>query len=110
MAQQVLKHLVHEQERKVTIDAIQKAVAEQLQLDSRQQLKQKSNTHKIVYPRQVAMYLVKELTTPRCRRSAGPSAASTTPPCIHSIQKIEKQRQTDPDLNRMIHSLMDSLQ
>ena len=29
---------------------------------------------------------------------------------MHSINKIEQSRLTDPDLNRMLHSLMDSLQ
>jgi chromosomal replication initiator protein len=29
---------------------------------------------------------------------------------LHSIGKIEKDRQTNPELNRLIHSLMDSLQ
>src|SRR5664279_2659556 len=61
MAQQVLKHLVHVQDRRVTIDSIQKAVAERFQV-KQSQLKEKSNTKKVVYPRQVAMYLVKELT------------------------------------------------
>src|SRR3984893_10553063 len=48
------------QDRKVTIDAIQKAVAERFQI-KQSSLKEKSNTKKVVYPRQVAMYLVKEL-------------------------------------------------
>ena len=76
MAQQVLKHLVHAQDRKVTIDSIQKAVAEKLRHQAIQ-LKEKSNTKNIVVPRQVAMYLVKELThglaagdRPRFRRQA----------------------------------------
>jgi chromosomal replication initiator protein len=61
MAQQVLKHLTPAQDRRVTIDTIQKAVAEKFGI--RQiQLKEKSNTRTIVYPRQVAMFLVKELT------------------------------------------------
>src|SRR3954465_11470321 len=52
MSQQVLKHLVHVQDRRVTIDAIQKAVAEKFQI-KQIQLKEKSNTKKVVYPRQV---------------------------------------------------------
>ena len=61
MAQQALKNLIHTQERRVSIDAIQKAVAERFQI-KQSQLKEKSNTKAVVYPRQVAMYLVKELT------------------------------------------------
>lgn len=109
MAQQVLKHLVHVQDRRVPIDAIQKAVAERFQI-KQSQLKEKSNTKKVVYPRQVAMYLVKELTDaslPEIGRAFGGKHHTTV---IHSVNKIEESRQNDGELNRLIHSLMDSLQ
>ncbi len=109
MAQQVLKHLLHVQERRVTIDAIQKAVAERFQI-KQSQLKEKSNTKTIVYPRQIAMYLVKELThasLPEIGRAFGGKHHTTV---IHSIAKIEGLRHKDPDLNKMLHSLIDSLQ
>ncbi len=109
MAQQVLKHLTHAQDRRVTIDAIQKAVSDKYGI-KQSQLKEKSNTKTIVGPRQVAMYLVKELTTaslPEIGRAFGGKHHTTV---IHSINKIERQRQSDPDLNRLLHSLMDSLQ
>jgi chromosomal replication initiator protein len=109
MAQQVLKNLLHVQERRVTIDAIQKAVAERFQI-KQSQLKEKSNTKTIVYPRQIAMYLVKDLThasLPEIGRAFGGKHHTTV---IHSIDKIEALRHKDPDLNKMLHSLMDSLQ
>jgi chromosomal replication initiator protein len=109
MAQQVLKHLVHVQDRRVTMDSIQKAVAEHFQIKPNQ-LKEKSNTKKIVYPRQVAMYLIKELTSaslPEIGRAFGGKHHTTV---IHSIAKIEKERHIDPELNRLLHKLMDSLQ
>ncbi len=109
MTQQVLKHLTHAQDRRVTIDAIQKAVAEKYGI-KQSQLKEKSNTKTIVGPRQVAMYLVKELTTaslPEIGRAFGGKHHTTV---IHSINKIGRLRQADPDLNRLLHSLMDSLQ
>ncbi|HXB68395.1 MAG TPA: chromosomal replication initiator protein DnaA [Candidatus Acidoferrales bacterium] len=108
MAQQILKHMVHVQDRRVTIDAIQKAVAEKFQI-KQTQLKEKSNTKKVVYPRQVAMYLVKELTNaslPEIGRAFGGKHHTTV---IHSINKIDKERHIDPELNRLLHSLMDSL-
>ncbi len=109
MAQQVLRHIVHLQDRKVTIDSIQKAVAERFQIKP-SQLKEKSNTQKVVRPRQVAMYLVKELTDaslPEIGRAFGGKHHTTV---IHSIRKIDKERQADPELNRLIHSLMETLQ
>ncbi len=109
MAQQVLKHLLHAQDRRVTIDAIQKAVAEKFGV-KQAQLKEKSNTKAIVHPRQVAMYIVKQLTSaslPEIGRAFGGKHHTTV---IHSINKITEARHNDPDLNRMLHSLIDSLQ
>jgi chromosomal replication initiator protein len=109
MAQQVLRHLVHAQDRKVTIDGIQKAVADRFDI-KQSQLKEKSNTRQVVHPRQVAMYLVKELTNaslPEIGRAFGGKHHTTV---MHSIKRIEQQRQTDPDLNRLLHNLIDSLQ
>jgi chromosomal replication initiator protein len=109
MAQQVLKHLVHTQERRVSIDSIQKVVAEHFVL-KQAQLKEKSNTRTIAYPRQIAMYIVKEMTTaslPEIGRAFGGKHHTTV---LHSIHKIEKLRQSDQDFNRLIHRLIDSLQ
>jgi chromosomal replication initiator protein len=109
VAQQALRHLVHAQDRKVTIDAIQKSVAERYGLRPAE-LKQKSNTNKIVFPRQVAMYVVKQLTSaslPEIGRAFGGKHHTTV---LHSVEKIERLKQTDPELNRVLHTLMDSLQ
>jgi chromosomal replication initiator protein len=109
MAQQVLKNLLHAQERRVTIDAIQKGVADKFSM-KQSQLKEKSNAKAVVFPRQVAMYLVKELTAaslPEIGRAFGGKHHTTV---MHSIDKIAKQKQSDPDLNRILHSLIDSFQ
>ena len=108
MAQHCLKHLAYPQEKKITIETIQKAVAEHFGMQP-SQLKLKSNTRRITEPRQLAMYLVKELTgasLPEIGRAFGGKHHTTV---LHSIQKIEKLRQTDPDLNRTIHKLIDSI-
>jgi chromosomal replication initiator protein len=109
MAQQALKHMIHEQERRITIDSIQKATAEKFNI-KQSQLKEKSNAKDIVRPRQVAMYLVKELTQaslPEIGRAFGNKHHTTV---IHSVRKIEELRQTDGELNKTINSLIDTLQ
>lgn len=107
MAQQILKQLIHPQERKISIEAIIKAVAERHGLTA-SQLKQKTNARHVAEPRQVAMYLVKELTDaslPEIGRHFGGKHHTTV---LYSIQKVEKNRNTNPDLNRIIHSVIDS--
>jgi chromosomal replication initiator protein len=108
MAQQVLKHLTAGQERRITIESIIKAVADKFNLQPGQ-LKQKTNEQKIAYPRQIAMYLARELTSsslPEIGRAFGGKHHTTV---LHSIQKIDKLRQRDQDLNSIIHSLVDSI-
>jgi chromosomal replication initiator protein len=108
MAQQVLKYLISTGERRITMDSILRAVAEKFNLQP-MQLKQKSNARQIAYPRQIAMYLIKDLTQaslPEIGRVFGGKHHTTV---LHSVQKIERLRQTDTDLNRLIHSLTDSV-
>jgi chromosomal replication initiator protein len=109
MAQQTLKHLSAGPEKKVSVESIIKAVAERFNLQSAQ-LKAKSNTRQIAYPRQIAMYLVKELThasLPEIGRYFGGKHHTTV---LHSVTKIDELRHKDEVLNSLIQSLMDSLQ
>ena len=108
MAQQTLKHLVPGQEKRITMDSVLRTVAERFNLQPNQ-LKQKTNTQAIAYPRQVAMYLIKDLTSaslPEIGRAFGGKHHTTV---LHSIQKIERLRQQDVNLNRLIHSIIDSI-
>jgi chromosomal replication initiator protein len=108
MAQQVLKYLIPGQERRVTMDSVIRAVAERFQLQPAQ-LKQKTNARQISYPRQIAMYLIKELThasLPEIGRVFGGKHHTTV---LHSVQKIDRLRHNDSDLNQTIHNVMDSI-
>jgi chromosomal replication initiator protein len=109
MAQQTLKHLNTGSEKRISVESIIRTVAERFSMQPAQ-LKVKSNTRQIAYPRQVAMYLVKELThasLPEIGRYFGGKHHTTV---LHSIQKIEELRHRDEVLNNLIHSVMDSLQ
>jgi chromosomal replication initiator protein len=108
MAQQNLKHLTGPVERRITIEAIVRVVAEHFSLTPNQ-LKQKSNARQIAYPRQIAMYLIKELTQaslPEIGRWFGGKHHTTV---LHSVQKIERLREQDEDLNILLNRLSDSL-
>ncbi|MCC7154719.1 MAG: chromosomal replication initiator protein DnaA [Bryobacterales bacterium] len=107
MAQQLLKPLLPTHERRVTIDAIIRTVAEKYGLQPAQ-LKQKTNAHEISRPRQVAMYLAKELTSaslPEIGRAFGNKHHTTV---LHSLRKVEELRHEDPDLNKLIHNVVES--
>ena len=106
--QQVLKNFIDSQARKVTIESIQKAVAEQFGLRL-VEIKAKNNSRSIVYPRQIAMYLAKHLTEaslPEIGRQFGGKHHTTV---LHSVEKIETVRKNDKDLNRLLNKLTEQL-
>jgi chromosomal replication initiator protein len=106
--QQVLKNFIDSQARKVTIESIQKAVAEQFGLRL-VEIKAKNNSRAIVYPRQIAMYLAKHLTEsslPEIGRQFGGKHHTTV---LHSVEKIDEARKTDKDLNRLLTKLTEQL-
>ncbi|MDX2179091.1 MAG: chromosomal replication initiator protein DnaA [Bryobacteraceae bacterium] len=108
MAHNILKHLSQTTDKRISIDSIVRLVAERFQLQPAQ-LKMKSNERKIAYPRQIAMYIAKELThasLPEIGRAFGNKHHTTV---LHSVQKIEALRLKDPDLNKLLHNLSDTL-
>jgi chromosomal replication initiator protein len=107
-AQLCLKQFIDTQVRKISIEAIQRAVADQFGMRIAE-LKQKNNSRSIVVPRQIAMYLAKQLTEaslPEIGRQFGNKHHTTV---MHSISKIEEQRRADKDLNRMLTALQEDL-
>jgi len=108
LAQDVLRNVLQHDERAVTIEVIQKFVADYYQLKLIE-LKSRNNSKSVAMPRQIAMYLCKALTNaslPEIGRSFGGKHHSTV---IHSIRKIEDLRKRDGNFNTLINTLSESL-
>jgi chromosomal replication initiator protein len=108
LAQEALRDVLRQEERAVTIDMIQKFVADFYQLKM-VELKSRNNSKSVAMPRQVAMYLCKALThasLPEIGKSFGGKHHSTV---IHSVRKVEDLRQRDPVFNKLVNSLIESL-
>ncbi|AXC11389.1 Chromosomal replication initiator protein DnaA [Acidisarcina polymorpha] len=106
--QQCLKAFIDTQVRKITIESIQRSVAEQFGMRVAE-LKQKNNSRSVVVPRQIAMYLAKQMTEaslPEIGRQFGGKHHTTV---MHSIGKIDELKRTDKDLNRTLNKLMETL-
>jgi chromosomal replication initiator protein len=106
--QQCLKQFIDMQVRKITIESIQRAVAEQFGMKV-SDLKQKNNSRNVVVPRQIAMYLAKQMTEaslPEIGRQFGNKHHTTV---MHSIGKIDELRRTDKDLHRTLNKLQEML-
>src|SRR5262245_61234830 len=107
LAQDVLRNVLQNDDRAVTIEIVQKAVADHYSLKVAE-LKSKNNSKSVAMPRQIAMYLCKALTNaslPEIGKSFGGKHHSTV---IHSIRKVEDLRQKDGDFNTVINTLMES--
>jgi chromosomal replication initiator protein len=91
------------------LEKIQKIICHRFQIKPFQ-LKSKNNSPKVAFPRQVAMYLCKELakvSLPEIGKKFGGKHHTTV---IHSIRKIEKLRAKDPEFNKEINSLISTFQ
>jgi chromosomal replication initiator protein len=107
LAQEVLRNVLDHEEKAVTIDIIQKFVADYYQLKLTE-LKSRNNSKSIAMPRQIAMYLCKSLThasLPEIGRSFGGKHHSTV---IHSIKKVEALRKQDSNFNTVLNSFVQS--
>ena len=107
LAQEALKNIVEEEERAITIETIQKVVADFYNLKVAD-LKSKTNSRNIAVPRQIAMYLCKSLTKaslPEIGREFGGKHHTTV---LHSINKINDLYDQKGHFHRIINSLIDS--
>lgn len=84
---EALRDLLALQEKLVTIDNIQKTVAEYYKIKVADLLS-KRRSRSVARPRQMAMALAKELTTTACRKSAMRLAAETIPPCCTPAARL----------------------
>jgi chromosomal replication initiator protein len=108
LAQEVLKNVIGQDDKAVTVDMIQKSVADYYQLKV-VDMRARNNSKSVALPRQIAMYLCKALThasLPEIGRSFGGKHHSTV---IHSIRKIETLRKKDRDFNNVINGLIERL-
>src|SRR5947209_3813360 len=106
LAQYVLTNILDHEQKAVTIELIQKFVADYYNLKLGE-LKSRNNSKSVAKPRQIAMYLCKSLThasLPEIGRSFGGKHHSTV---IHSIRKVEDLRRKDSDFNTLIGGFLE---
>jgi len=104
LAKEALKDLLTKENKPITGPEILKVVAAHYGLKV-SDLKSKSNARTIAFPRQVAMFLCKELTDlsyPEIGRLFNDKHHSTV---MYSVDKIDQLKQDDSDLSRTIEML-----
>lgn len=104
MAQEVLRDLLRCNDRKITIEEIQRRVAEYFNVRMADMLSAR-RARAVARPRQIAMYLSKQLTTrslPEIGRKFGGRDHTTV---IHAVRKIDELRQSDSGLGEDVDLL-----
>ena len=100
----ILSDLIRSNERKISVEDIQKAVANHYSIKI-SDITSSSRLKQFTLPRQVAMYLAKQLTRlsfPEIGRKFGGRDHTTV---LHSVKKIEEALNTDPDISSDIKYL-----
>ncbi|MCS6975334.1 MAG: chromosomal replication initiator protein DnaA, partial [Cyclobacteriaceae bacterium] len=104
LAREVLKNIIREIQADVSVDFIQKTVAEYFKVDV-EALKGKAKKREIVIPRQVAMYFCKrytQLTLALIGENFGGRDHSTV---IHALESVEDMMKTDAHFKSSVEEL-----
>ena len=104
MAKNVLRDIIGEKKKIIAMDDIEEAVAERFHVKIAD-MKSRRRSKTLVHPRQIAMYLCRELTDasfPEIGRHFGGKDHTTI---IHACKQIAKAKATDGALNSTLESL-----
>jgi chromosomal replication initiator protein len=107
-AREVLRDLVVDDRRAVSSESVLRAVASYYGLKPAQ-LKSKNNARRISQPRQIAMYICKQLagmSLPQIGKDLGGKHHTTV---LHSIRKIESLKKKDASIGEAVEKILQSI-
>ncbi|GFO56791.1 chromosomal replication initiator protein DnaA [Geomonas sp. Red276] len=108
MAREVMKDIIVEKTKDITVEMIQKMVAEHFRIKV-SELKSDKRLKTLVVPRQIAIFICRELTKasyPEIGEKFGGKDHSTI---IHSVKKVEKQMAADADFKATVEDIKKKL-
>ena len=104
LAQEVLKNIINTRQKTVTIDAIQKTVAGFFSIPE-ESFRSKKRTKELVEPRQLAMYLARQLTTASLNDIGSKFGGKDHTTVLHALQKVKNQIATDAAFEEQVKSI-----
>jgi chromosomal replication initiator protein len=108
IAKQVLKDLLPDENKPITIEIIQKTVCESLGIKM-QDIKSKKRTKEISNARKLAMYITKKLTNLSLSEIGNAFGGKDHATVIYACKQIEKEKEKDENLSRLIDSIIRKL-
>jgi chromosomal replication initiator protein len=109
LAQEVLAELWGDEEKIITIDQVQRKVADAFGLRP-SDLKAKNRTKAVAFPRQIAMYLARQLTHASLAEIGRAFGGKDHTTVLHAVDKLQRLLQEDPKLRKTIDGLIQGIQ
>lgn len=109
VAVMTLKDMVRETARAISVEMIQKTVAEFFRVPS-SDLRAKKRTRNIVLPRQIAMYLARQLTAQSLPEIGNAFGGKDHTTVLHSCKKIGQSLLVDREIKNIVDQLLTTLQ
>jgi len=103
-AKQVLKDMVKETIKTISVEMVQKEVASFFNI-AVQDLKTKKRHKSIIVPRQIAMYLARKLTTHSLPEIGGAFGGKDHTTILHAFKKIENDLATNAETKKIVERL-----
>lgn len=108
LAKKVLGGMISDGGKKITIDVIQKEVANYFQIDI-SEMRSKKRTRAIAYPRQFAMYLSRELTDYSLPDIGGFFGGRDHTTVLHACDKINKESNENQETKNILAMLTEKI-
>jgi len=107
LARETLHEFLPAESPSATVDTIMKLVGNYYKL-SVAEMKSKNNSPQVAFPRQVAMYLCKQMTKcslPEIGKRFGKHHSTV----IHGVQKVERKRKEEKDFDKLVETFIQNL-
>ncbi len=108
LAKEVLKNILHPKEEFISIEMVQKVVANHFNIKLTD-FKAKRKNKGLVIPRQIAMYLSRKLTSSSLIEIGEKFGGKDHSTVLHSIKKVEERISHDPTFKEMIEQLQNRI-
>jgi len=109
LAQEVLANLWGEEEKIITIEQVQRKVCDAFGVKL-SDLKAKNRTKAVAFPRQIAMYVARQLTHASLAEVGRAFGGKDHTTVLHAVTKITRLIQEDPKLRKTVDSLIQGIQ
>lgn len=102
---QLLRDIIHDDEKPVTIEAVQKLVCDFYSMKL-SDMKAKRRTKDVALPRQVAMYISKQVTNASLSDIGKHFGGKDHATVIYACKQIEEKKAKDDSFHRMVENLL----